>query len=150
MRAATERSFRCCRPARATRHRSLRPIPPLAHIGPRLSAAAFFTSRRRRVVIEAFGAFPDNATADESLERAECILIFGGDEADRVADGMRATGSPDAVHVILRVHREVIIHDVRNTVDVDTARRDIGGNEHAHGAGLEILQRAQPLILRTI
>ena len=52
--------------------------------------------------------------------------------------------------VILRVHREIVIHHVRNPIHVDAARGNVGRDQNADGAGLEILQRAQPLILRSI
>ena len=39
---------------------------------------------------------------------------------------------------------------MRNAIDVDTARGNVGRDKNTHGAGLEILQRAQPLILRSI
>ena len=59
-------------------------------------------------------------------------------------------GAADAMHVILRVHRKVVIHHVRNAVHVDAARGDVGRDEHAHRAGFEILQGAQSLVLRAI
>ena len=48
------------------------------------------------------------------------------------------------------MRREIVVHDVRDAVHINAARGDVRGDEHAHGAGLEILQRAQPLVLRTV
>ena len=39
---------------------------------------------------------------------------------------------------------------MRDPIHIDAAGGDIGRDQHPHGAGLEILQRAQPLILGTI
>ena len=63
---------------------------------------------------------------------------------------MRAAGPPDPMDVILGVHRKIVIHDMRNSVHVDPARRDVCGHEHPNGPGFEILQSAEPLILRAV
>src|SRR5688500_11022908 len=115
-----------------------------------LAAAALVAGWRGGVVIEAFGAFADDAAADEAFEGAQRSLVLRGDEADRVADGEGAAGAADAMDVIFGVHREIVIHHVRNAVDVDAARGDVGGDEDAHSAGLEVLERAQALVLRAI
>ena len=38
--------------------------------------------------------------------------------------------APDSVSVILGVRREVKINNVRNPVDVDSAGRDVGGDQN--------------------
>ena len=68
--------------------------------------------------------------------------VFRSNETDRIADGMGAAGPPDAMNVILRVHREIVIHHVRNPIDIDAARGNVGRDQNADGAGLEVLQRA--------
>ncbi len=77
-------------------------------------------------------------------------VIFVRHKTDRVADRVRAAGAADAMHIIFRVHREIVIHDVRNAVHVNAARRDVRGHEHAHDAVLEIFQRPEPLVLRAV
>ncbi len=52
--------------------------------------------------------------------------------------------------IILRVHREIIVHHMRDPIHIDAARGDVRSDQHPHRAGFEILQRAQPLILGTI
>ena len=47
---------------------------------------------------------------------------------------MGAAGAPDAMNVILRVHRKIVIHHVRNPIDVDAARGDIGRDQNADRA----------------
>jgi hypothetical protein len=105
-------------PALAALH-GPRAIAAFAEITARLSPHPIFTRRRGHVVVEAFRAFPHNPAADETLERAQRRLVVRRDEADRVAHRERAAGAPDAMDVILRVHREVVVHDMRNAVDVD-------------------------------
>ena len=115
-----------------------------------VAAALGWRRRSGRRVVEALGAFADNAASDEALERAERAVVLGGDEADRVADRVGAAGAADAVDVILGVHREIVIDDMGDAVHVDAARGDVGGDQDAHRAGLEILERAEPLVLRAV
>ena len=39
---------------------------------------------------------------------------------------------------------------MRDPIHIDAARGDVGGDQDTHRAGFEILQRAEPLVLRTI
>src|ERR1700720_3230476 len=106
--------------------------------------APFVARRRSHIVIETFCAFPHNAATDETFKRAQRSLIFRGDKADRIANGMRPTGAPNAVDVILRVHWKIVVHHMRDSIHVAATRGDIGGDENTNSAGLEILQRAEP------
>jgi hypothetical protein len=101
---------------------------------PAFSPTPLFARRRGRVVIETIRPFPYNASTDKSLERAQGSLIFRRNKADGVSNGMGSASSSDAMNIILRMHRKVVIHHVRNPINVDTARSDIGGNEHANSA----------------
>src|SRR6267378_8402719 len=103
-----------------------------------------------RVVIKAFRPFPHNAATDETFEHAQRPLIFGRNKADRIADGVGAAGASDAMDIILRVHRKIIVHHMRDPIHIDAEGGDVGGDEDTDGAGLEILQRAEPLVLRAI
>jgi hypothetical protein len=53
----------------------------------------------------------------------------------------------DAVDVVLRVERQVVVDDVRDAVDVEAARRDVGRDEDGQRAVLEALQDAKPAAL---
>ena len=50
--------------------------------------------------------------------------------------------------VVLGVDREIEVHHLRDAVDVDAARDDVGGDEDLDLAVLEILERLEPLFLR--
>src|SRR5258707_12774298 len=65
--------------------------------------------------------------ANKTLEGAHGGLVFRRREADGISNGMRAASAADAVHIILRVHWEIIIHHVGNPVNVDAACRDVSG-----------------------
>ena len=59
-----------------------------------------------------------------------------GDEADRQPARAGAAGAADAVHVVDRRARQVVVHHHRQLRDVDAARGQVGGDQH--------LQRALP------
>ena len=47
----------------------------------------------------------------------------------------------DSVDIMLGDFGQIEVHDMRELVDVETARRDIGCHEHAHGTALEVRER---------
>ena len=102
------------------------------------------------MIIEPVGFLSHNAATDEALERTQMPLVFRRDKADGIADGVRATCPADSMHVILRVHGKIVIHHMRNAVDIDAAGGDVSGDEDAHCSRFEILQGAQALILRSV
>jgi len=116
-----------------------------------LRPATFFVHgierRRRGGIIKSFRFFSHDAAADEAFERAEFALIFVRNKTDGIADGVRPAGAADAMNVILSLHREIIIHDVRNAVHVNATRGDVRRHEHPHGTGFKIFQRFEALIL---
>src|SRR5690242_11389717 len=101
-------------------------------------------------VVEFFGTFAHDPAADKAFERAQGVLILRRHKADGIAHRVRAARSADAVNIILGVHGEIIIDDVRDAVHIDAPRGDVGGDQHAHGTRLEILQGAQSLVLRSV
>src|SRR4029077_12277443 len=102
------------------------------------SAAPFVAWRRRLIVIETFRLFPYDPAADETLERTQRSLIFRRNKADRITNGVCAAGASDAMDVILRVHREVVVHHMRDPIHIDPSRRDVRSHQHSHRARLEI------------
>ncbi len=67
-------------------------------------------------------------------------LALGGDEADRHAALARAAGAADAMRVIHRRARQIVIHHCRKACNVDAARRHIGRYQYLQAASLEIAQ----------
>ena len=61
-----------------------------------------------------------------------------------------ATGAADAVDIILRVFRQVVVDHQRNVVDVDAAGGDVGGDHHLLSAFAESLEDLDPLLLRNV
>ena len=58
-----------------------------------------------------------------------------------------AARAADAVHVVLRILRHVVVDDVRHAGDVEAAGGEVGGDQHLVAAGLETLQRLLPFAL---
>ena len=60
----------------------------------------------------------------------------------------RATRASDAMHVGLGRGGHVVVHDVRDVLDVEAARGDVGRDEELGVAGAEALHHAIALLLR--
>ena len=88
--------------------------------------------------------------ADDPFEAAQLGEVLAGDERDGGPRGEGATGAADTVHVILERVGEVEVHHVGDTLDVDTAGGDVGGDQDADLAVLEGLQGALTLALRAV
>ena len=48
-----------------------------------------------------------------------------------MADPAGAAGAADAMYVVLRGHRQVVVYDELDPFHVDAARGDVGRDEHA-------------------
>ena len=62
------------------------------------------------------------------------------EEAVRLADGAGSAGAPDAVHVVLRLQREVVDEHERDAGNVQPARGDVRGDQHGRFAFAEQIQ----------
>ncbi len=69
------------------------------------------------------------------------------DQRDRGARRARAAGAADAVQVGLLVLGALVVHDVRDALDVDAARGDVGADEDVD---LAVSERAQRLLTRAL
>src|SRR6185436_10955394 len=78
-----------------------------------------------------------NRHPDEFLDVAQECPLLRIAERDRDSLGAGTCGAADAMHVTFRNVRKIVVDDVADAVDVDAARRDIGGYQGAHVAGPE-------------
>src|SRR2546421_4690314 len=88
--------------------------------------------------------------ADETLDRLQRGDFLAVHEREGVADILRTTGAADAMHVIFGMLRHIVINDVTDTGDIETARGDIGRDHHFVFAALKTLQRFDALALSAI
>jgi len=56
---------------------------------------------------------------DEALDVGQQVALIGGDKGDGDTIGAHAARAADAVDVILRVHRQIVIDDMRDVGHVD-------------------------------
>lgn len=96
--------------------------------------------RRCGRVIKSFRFLSDDTATDKTFKRSQLSLVFGCHETDGIANRLRTACAADTVDIIFRMHREVIIDDMGNTIDVDSARGNVRCDENAHGTGFEIFQ----------
>ena len=78
--------------------------------------------------------------ADELLDPADRFGILSGRQRDRDARHARAAGAADAMDVIVGLPRHVEIDDVADAFDVETAGRDVGGDEDRDLVILEAIE----------
>ena len=79
------------------------------------------------------------------------IAVLGGiAERDRNARSARARRPADAMHIAFRFVRQFKIDDMRDVVDIDAARGDVGCDQNAGVARAEPLQRPLARALRFV
>ena len=79
------------------------------------------------------------------------MLITGRDERDRQALAIGTTCcTTDAVNVVLKVTRHLIVDHHSNVVYVDTARHDVGGYEYFGASHTEVSQDLLTTLLRQV
>jgi hypothetical protein len=80
----------------------------------------------------------------QALNVAQQAAIVGRHQRDRAAAETGSAGAAGAMNVIGSNQREIEIHDERQLCDVESARREIGRDQHLDAAGLEIRQSLGP------
>ena len=106
--------------------------------------------RRRRAVVEVRQGHARNRLAQRALDGPEVSLVFGCDERDGLAGGFHAGRPPDPVHVVGRDRRHVVVDHVRDAFDVDSARRDVRGDQDLVPPASESREGGLPLALAAI
>src|SRR5690606_37433895 len=77
----------------------------------------------------------------QRLDTGEQRLLLRADERYRTTGATGAARAPDAVHVIFGDVRKLVVHDVRQLLDVEPAGGDVGRDQHAHVTRLEVGER---------
>ena len=71
----------------------------------------------------------DDLLSGHFLYRLQQMPFSGRDEQQRVSRAARATGTADAMHVGLRVVRNVVVEHMRDAFDVKASGGDVGGDQ---------------------
>ena len=82
---------------------------------------------------------PLGASARSALDEEQVDAFVAG-----------AAGATRAMGQRLGVLRQIGVHDEADVGQIEPARRDVGGDEHAHVAVAQRLERARALFLRAI
>ena len=61
-----------------------------------------------------------------------------------------SAGATDAMQVVGGHHRQLVVDDVRQLLDVEAARRDLGRDQQRDPSRLEVVQRSHALRLRLV
>ncbi|KAG0731807.1 hypothetical protein G6F23_014942 [Rhizopus arrhizus] len=80
----------------------------------------------RRLQLEARHIADVHVAAQQAHDRAQQLHFILRHQRNRLAGGTVAAGTADAVHVVLGHHRQVEVDDLRQLVDVDATRGDVG------------------------
>ncbi|CWM77374.1 Uncharacterised protein [Neisseria meningitidis] len=112
----------------------------------RLAACGFAFAGRFHAFDGQFGQFSVNVFFD--FVDFDVFVHFG--KRNRNTRAACAAGAPDAVDVVFRLFRQVVVDNVGNGRYVDTACGNIGGNQNFAAAFTQIHQRAVAPALRHI
>ena len=99
-------------------------------------AAGSVLGRALRETLDLHGR--DDAV-DQALDRGERLTLIVADEQVGNAVLAHASGSADPMDVVFRIVGHIVIDDVADALDIDTATDDVGGDEHGN------LPAAKPL-----
>src|SRR5437762_9914936 len=100
-----------------------------------------------RARLEALDLHHRHLVAGEALDLAHEAAVVAAEEGDGDAGASRPAGAADAVHVVLREARRVVVHHQVDARHVDAARGDVGRHQHAHAAVAQPVERAGALLL---
>src|SRR5437588_11575880 len=93
---------------------------------------------------------PRNFLPNEMLSRLQRGQLLTVHQGESVADILRATSPPNAMDVIFRVFRDIVIDDVTDAGDVESPRGNIGRDHHFVFSALESFERLDPFALGAI
>ena len=77
----------------------------------------------------------------KALDVLHKAFFVHADQVDGRAIGAGAAGAADAVHIVFADVGDFIVHHMRQLINVDAARSNVGGNQRTHITALETGQR---------
>ncbi len=88
--------------------------------------------------------------ACEAFDQLESAAFVSAAKRQGNSGGPGAARTTDAVHVDFRNFGKLVVDHVRDVLDVESARRDIRGDQDGRLVGLELLQRARAGVLALV
>src|SRR5262247_330141 len=96
------------------------------------------------------GPSASDRMSEVSLDEPELLAFLRRGEARRATACLGARGTTDPMNVVFRRVRQIEVHDVRDLGHVDSARGDVGRDQHAIAAVAEAVERLAPLRHRAV
>src|SRR5437899_20269 len=90
---------------------------------------------------------PGNGLADQLLDRFEILRLLAGDQHEGMALPAGSSRAADAVDIILRMDRRVIVEDMADFGNIEAAGGDVGGDEIGDLSGAERFEGLEPRML---
>ena len=88
--------------------------------------------------------------SDEALDGGKLLHLVMGHQRERVPSALGASGSSDAVHVVLGMLRDIVVDHVADPSHIYPASCDVGCHHDPVATGLESLEGLDALVLRAI
>src|SRR5437667_6331671 len=85
--------------------------------------------RRRRTIVEVWKGDARDRFPEGSRDAAEVSLVLRRHKRDCLAGRFHPRRPPDAVHIVGRDRRHVVVDHVGDALDVNPARRDVRGDQ---------------------
>ena len=90
---------------------------------------------------KALDLFNLNVLACEFFNFLHKAFLVQGHQTDRFSAGTGAAGSANAVHIVFADIGDFVIHHMRQIVDIDTTRCNVGRHQHTDVAAFKACQR---------
>ena len=87
---------------------------------------------------------------EQLLDIAQVAHLVRRDQRHRGAGGTRARRAADAMHVVFRHVRQLVVDHVRQLLDVEAASRHFRGHQRRDAVFLEVLQRLHARVLALV
>lgn len=81
------------------------------------------------------------------LDLLEETSVLGEDEVDGGSLSSESTGTADSVDVVLLLHRELVVDNETDLLDVDTSSEQVSGDKNSDGTRSELLHDDLTLLL---
>ena len=88
--------------------------------------------------------------AGKALDALQDLHFFRRAKRQRDSLGPRAGGATDAMHIALAIVGQIVVDHVRNSLHIDAAGNDVGGDQNLDPPAIELRQRPLARALRLV